>query len=81
MKKAYLLSTVAAALLLTAGAASAQDMKKETAPSPAPAAQQSAPAEKSRAEHEGRRQERRNAQAGRDHRSGAESVGCRQERC
>jgi Protein of unknown function (DUF1236) len=42
--KAKLLSTVAAALLLTAGAASAQ-MTKET-PERAPAAQQNAPAEK-----------------------------------
>lgn len=45
MKKVHLLSTVAAVLLLT-GAASAQDMKKEAAPAPAPAAQQKAPAEK-----------------------------------
>lgn len=44
MRKAKLLSTVAAALLLTAGAASAQ-MTKET-PERAPAAQQNAPAEK-----------------------------------
>jgi hypothetical protein len=46
MKKLHLLSTVAAALLLTAGAASAQDMKKDEAPAHAPAAQQKAPAEK-----------------------------------
>ncbi len=47
MRKATLLSTVAAAgLLLTAVAASAQGMKKDEAPTPAPAAQQSAPAEK-----------------------------------
>lgn len=45
MKKAHLLSTVAVVLLLT-GAASAQDMKKDAAPAPAPAAQQKAPAEK-----------------------------------
>jgi hypothetical protein len=45
MKKAHLLSTVAAVLLLT-GAASAQDVKKDAAPAPAPAAQQKAPAEK-----------------------------------
>jgi hypothetical protein len=45
MTKARLLSTVAATLLLSAGIASAQDMKKEGA-TPAPAAQQSAPAEK-----------------------------------
>ena len=45
MKKAKLLSTVAAALLLSAGAASAQGMNKE-APQQAPAAQQNAPAEK-----------------------------------
>jgi uncharacterized protein DUF1236 len=44
VRKAKLLSTVAAALLLTAGAASAQ-MTKET-PERAPAAQQNAPAEK-----------------------------------
>jgi hypothetical protein len=46
MKNARLLSTVAATLLLTVGAASAQDTKKDEAPAPAPAAQQSAPAEK-----------------------------------
>ena len=46
MRKSTLLSTVAAALLLTAGAATAQEMKKDAAPAPAPAAQQSAPAEK-----------------------------------
>ena len=45
MKKAKLLSTVAAVLLLSAGAASAQGMNKE-APQPAPSAQQNAPAEK-----------------------------------
>ncbi len=43
--KAKLLSTVAAVLLMSAGAASAQGMNKE-APQQAPAAQQSAPAEK-----------------------------------
>jgi Protein of unknown function (DUF1236) len=46
MHKARLLSTVAATLLLSAGIASAQTMKKDEAPAPAPAAQQSAPAEK-----------------------------------
>ena len=47
MKKHYLLATAAAALLVTAGAASAQnDMKKDEAPARAPAAQQHAPAEK-----------------------------------
>ena len=45
MRKAKLLSTVAAALLLSAGAVSAQGMSKDT-PERAPAAQQSAPAEK-----------------------------------
>ena len=45
MKKAKLLSTVAAALLLGVGAASAQGMNKDT-PERAPAAQQNAPAEK-----------------------------------
>jgi hypothetical protein len=46
MKNARLLSTLAAALLLAAGAASAQDVKKDEAPARAPAAQQNAPAEK-----------------------------------
>jgi uncharacterized low-complexity protein len=47
MTKARLLSTVAAAtLLFAAGAASAQTMKKDEAPAPAPAVQQKAPAEK-----------------------------------
>ncbi|MGH6684924.1 MAG: DUF1236 domain-containing protein [Pseudolabrys sp.] len=46
MSKAKLLSTTAAALLLTVGVASAQDMKKNASPEPAPAAQQRAPAEK-----------------------------------
>jgi len=45
MKKVHLLTTVAASLLLAAGAASAQ-MKKDEAPQRAPAAQQNAPAEK-----------------------------------
>lgn len=45
MNKFRLLST-AAALLLIAGAASAQDLKKNETPAPAPAAQQKAPAEK-----------------------------------
>ena len=45
MQKAKLLSTVAAALLLGVGAASAQGMNKDT-PERAPAAQQAAPAEK-----------------------------------
>src|SRR5450432_37836 len=46
MRKSQLLSSVAAALLLTASAVSAQGVKKDEAPAPAPAAQQSAPAEK-----------------------------------
>jgi hypothetical protein len=46
MKKARLLSTVAATLLLTVGVASAQTMKNDEAPARAPAAQQNAPAEK-----------------------------------
>lgn len=46
MRKARLLSTVAATLLLTVGAASAQTMKNDDAPGRAPAAQQNAPAEK-----------------------------------
>src|SRR5664279_378471 len=46
MSKARLLSTVATALLLTVGVASAQTLKKDEAPTPAPAAQQKAPAEK-----------------------------------
>lgn len=47
MTKVRLLSTVAAAtLLFAAGAASAQDLKKDEAPARAPAAQQKAPAEK-----------------------------------
>ena len=45
MRKAKLLSTVAVALLFSVGAASAQGMNKE-APQQAPAAQQTAPAEK-----------------------------------
>ena len=45
MRKAKYLSTVAAALLLTAGGALAQGMSKDT-PQRSPAAQQSAPAEK-----------------------------------
>lgn len=46
MKRAQLLSTVAAGLLLTTGAAFAQDMKKDANPAQEPAAQQNAPAEK-----------------------------------
>jgi len=46
MRKARLLSTVAATLLLTAGAVSAQGMKQDESPTRAPAAQQNAPAEK-----------------------------------
>jgi len=47
MTKVRLLSTVAAAtLLLSVGAASAQNTKKDEAPAPAPAVQQKAPAEK-----------------------------------
>ena len=45
MRKAKLLSTVAVALLLSAGVASAQGMSKDS-PERAPAAQQNAPAEK-----------------------------------
>jgi hypothetical protein len=45
MRKLHLLSTVAASLLLASGVAAAQGMKDE-APARAPAAQQSAPAEK-----------------------------------
>lgn len=46
MRKTQLLSTVAAALLLTVGAASAQGLKGDEQPGRAPAAQQNAPAEK-----------------------------------
>ncbi len=46
MRKARLLSTVAATLLLTVGAASAQTLKNDETPGRAPAAQQNAPAEK-----------------------------------
>jgi len=46
MNKARLLSTVAATLLLTVGAASAQTMKNDDSPARAPAAQENAPAEK-----------------------------------
>jgi hypothetical protein len=46
MKHVRLLSTVAATVLLSAGAAFAQAPAKDTSPSPAPAAQQNAPAEK-----------------------------------
>jgi hypothetical protein len=47
MTKARLLSTVAAAtLLLSVGAVSAQNTKKDEAPAPAPTVQQKAPAEK-----------------------------------
>lgn len=46
MKRVQLLSTVAAGLLLTTGAAFAQGMNKDANPAPAPAAQQNAPAEK-----------------------------------
>ncbi len=46
MSKILSLSTAAAALLFVAGAASAQDLKKNESPAPAPAAQQNAPAEK-----------------------------------
>jgi hypothetical protein len=47
MNTARLLSTVAATVVLSAGAAFAQAPAKDTNPSPAPAAQQNAPAEKS----------------------------------
>jgi len=46
MTNIRLLTTTAAAVLLAAGIASAQDLKKNEAPTPAPAAQQKAPAEK-----------------------------------
>jgi len=46
VKRAIVLSTVAATLLLTAGAVSAQAPKQDEAPAKAPAAQQNAPAEK-----------------------------------
>lgn len=46
MRKAQLLSTVAVALLFAASAVSAQGVKRDEAPTPAPAAQQNAPAEK-----------------------------------
>lgn len=46
MRKARLLSTVAATLLFSVGVASAQTMKNDEAPNRAPAAQQNAPAEK-----------------------------------
>ncbi len=46
MRKARLLSTAAAMLLLTVGAASAQTLKNDEAPGRVPAAQQNAPAEK-----------------------------------
>ena len=46
MKTARLLSTAAATLLLTVGAVMAQQMKKDETPARAPAAQQTAPAEK-----------------------------------
>ena len=46
MRKARLLSTVAATLLLTVGVASAQTMNKDETQTRAPAAQQKAPAEK-----------------------------------
>lgn len=46
MTKIRLLATAAAAALLATGIASAQELKKDEAPTPAPAAQQKAPAEK-----------------------------------
>ncbi|MEP7029401.1 MAG: DUF1236 domain-containing protein [Pseudolabrys sp.] len=46
MKHGKLLAGITAALLLSAGAISAQDIKNDKAPAPAPAAQQKAPAEK-----------------------------------
>ena len=83
MRKAKLLSTVAAALLLSAGVASAQGMGKDT-PERAPAAQQNAPAEKVAPSMKGGEQkaDHRSGNAGRqvgqsqgNDRSGAE-VGC-----
>ena len=46
MRKARLLSTAAVTLLFAAGAASAQNMKKDESPAASPRAQQTAPAEK-----------------------------------
>ena len=46
MRNLRLISTTAAILLLGAGAVSAQTMKTDETPTPAPAAQQNAPAEK-----------------------------------
>jgi Protein of unknown function (DUF1236) len=46
MRNLRLLSTAAAVVLIGTAAASAQELKKDEAPAPAPAAQQSAPAEK-----------------------------------
>jgi hypothetical protein len=46
MRNLRLISTTAAILLLGAGAVSAQTMKTDETPAPAPAAQQNAPAEK-----------------------------------
>src|SRR5215831_14047680 len=46
MRIPHLLSTTAAIVLISGGIAAAQDVKKDQAPAPAPAAQQHAPAEK-----------------------------------
>ena len=62
VRKAKLLSTVAAALLLSAGAATAQGMNKDT-PERAPAAQQSAPAEKVAPAIKAKRKRRRSTPA------------------
>ena len=76
MKKAKLLSTVAAALLLSAGVASAQGMGKDT-PERAPAAQQSAPAEKVAPSMKGGEQKapQTTGQATPDAKSGKETTG------
>ncbi len=80
MRKARLLSTVAATLLLTAGIASAQTMNKdEAAPNSAPAAQQKAPAEKVAPAVEARRAESQHEKGPGDDRPGAEGVRRRQD--
>ena len=73
MRKAKLLSTVAAALLLGAGAASAQ-MGKET-PERAPAAQQNAPAEKMAPSMKDQKAPQTTGQATPDAKSGKETTG------
>ena len=73
VRKAKLLSTVAAALLLGAGAASAQ-MGKET-PERAPAAQQNAPAEKMAPSMKDQKAPQTTGQATPDVKSGKETTG------